>query len=142
MNIKIVDNQKMLSQALKVREIVFINEQKVPLSEEIDQYENEATHFLVYNKKNQPVATCRTRVYSEDTIKIERVCVLKNYRGLKIGEEMMIFAENEAKKQGFKKAILGAQTQALDFYKKLGYQVCSEPFMDSNIEHYLMDKSL
>lgn len=142
MKIKIVNNQKMLNQALKIREIVFINEQKVPLSEENDEYETKATHFLVYNKKNRPIATCRTRVYSNNQIKIERVCVLKAYRGLQIGESLIKFAENEAKNHGFKQSILGAQTTVLDFYQKLGYQVCSEPFMEANIEHYLMAKTL
>jgi len=142
MKIKIVNNQKMLNQALKVREIVFINEQKVPLSEENDQYETEATHFLAYNKKNQPIATCRTRVYANNKVKIERVCVLKAYRGLKIGENLINFAEQAAKSQGFKEAVLGAQTTVLDFYQKLGYQVCSKPFMEANIEHYLMKKTL
>lgn len=142
MKIKIVNNQKMLNQALKVREIVFINEQKVPLSEEIDQYENEAIHFLVYNKKNQPIATCRTRIYSDNKVKIERVCVLKAYRGLQIGKNLINFAEQEAKNQGFKVSVLSAQSQVLDFYQKLGYQVCSEPFIDANIEHYLMEKIL
>lgn len=142
MKIKIVNNQKMLNQALKVREIVFINEQKVPLSEENDQYETKATHFLVYNKKNQPIATCRIRVYSDNKIKIERVCVLKAYRNLEIGKNLINFAEQEAKTQGFNQVVLSAQTQVLDFYQKLGYQVCSKPFMEANIEHYLMEKSL
>ncbi|MDQ7983054.1 MAG: GNAT family N-acetyltransferase [Spiroplasma sp.] len=142
MKIKIVNNQKMLNQALKVREIVFIDEQKVPLSEEIDEYETTATHFLVYNKKNQPIATCRTRVYHDNKIKIERVCVLKPYRDLKIGQKLMNFAELEAKKQGFTTAILAAQTPALNFYQRLGYQICSESFIDANIEHYLMEKLL
>lgn len=142
MEIKIVKNQKMLNEALKIRKLVFVDEQKVPLAEEIDEYETTATHFLVHNKNNQTIATCRTRNYNDKKIKIERICVLKTYRGLKIGEKLVIFAEQDAKKHGFKIAILAAQTQALNFYKKLGYQICSEPFMDANIEHYLMEKSL
>lgn len=139
MKIKIVQNQKMMNQALKIREAVFINEQKVPLSEEVDEYDTTATHYLVYNLKNQPVATCRTRTY-KNKLKIERVCVLKPYRGKKIGEKLMLHAEKEAEQQGFKATLLAAQTQVIPFYEKLGYQVCSEPFIDANIEHYLMEK--
>lgn len=141
MKIKTVQNQKMMNQALKIREAVFINEQKVPLAEEVDEYESQATHFLVYNLKNQPIATCRIRAY-QGKIKIERVCVLKPYRGKKIGETLIIHAENEAKKQGYKSTILGAQEHAVPFYEKLGYHICSDSFIDANIKHYLMEKTL
>lgn len=140
MKIKIVQNQKMMNQALKIREVVFINEQKVPLSEEVDEYETQSTHFLVYNLKNKPIATCRTRIY-QDKVKIERVCVLKLYRGKKIGEKLMIYAEKEAQNQGYKGTILAAQAQVVTFYQKLGYQICSDVFIDANIEHYLMEKT-
>lgn len=141
MKIKTVQNQKMMNQALKIREAVFINEQKVPLSEEVDEYETLATHYLVYNLKNKPIATCRTRSY-DGKLKIERVCVLKPYRGKKIGEKLMLHAEKEAHKQGFNGTILAAQSQVVPFYEKLGYQVCSDSFMDANIEHYLMEKTI
>ncbi|MBE4704442.1 GNAT family N-acetyltransferase [Spiroplasma platyhelix] len=141
MKIKIVHNQKMMNQALRIREAVFINEQKVPLSEEVDEYDTTSTHYLVYNLKNRPVATCRTRAY-KNKLKIERVCVLKPYRGKKIGEKLMLHAEKEAQTQGFKGTMLSAQVQVVPFYKKLGYQICSEPFIDSNIEHYLMEKNI
>lgn len=141
MKIKVVQNQKMLKQALKIREIVFINEQKIPLSEEVDEYDTTATHFLVYNSKNKAIATCRTRVY-QNQIKIERLCVLKFYRGKKIGEKLINHAENQAKKEGYKETILSAQSQAVSFYQKLGYQICSERYIDANIEHFLMKKTL
>lgn len=141
MKIKIVQNQKMMNQALRIREAVFINEQKVPLSEEVDEYDTSATHYLVYNLKNSPIATCRTRNY-HGKLKIERVCVLKPYRGKKVGEKLMMHAEKEAQKQGFKATVLAAQTQIVPFYEKLGYQVTSDPFIDANIEHYLMEKAI
>lgn len=141
MKIKIVHNQKMLNQALKIREAVFINEQKVPIHEEVDEYETTATHYVAYNLKNQPIATARSRVY-DDKIKIERVSVLKPYRGKNIGLKLMLYAEKEAKKKGYKTTILSAQTQALPFYKKLGYKVTSDAFFDANIEHYLMEKTI
>lgn len=141
MKIKIVQNQKMMNQALKIREAVFINEQKVPLSEEVDEYDTTATHYLVYNLKNQPIATCRSRLY-ENKLKIERVCVLKPHRGKKIGEKIMFHVEKEAQKQGYKGTILAVQLQVVPFYQKLGYQICSESFIDANIEHYLMEKAI
>lgn len=141
MKIKIAHNQKMLNQALTIREAVFINEQKVPICEEVDEFETIAIHYLVYNLKNKPIATLRTRVY-DNKIKIERVSVLKPYRGKKIGQKLMLHAEKEAKKQGYKVTILSSQTHAVPFYEKIGYKITSEPFLDANIEHYLMEKTI
>ena len=69
------------------------------------------------------------------------MCVLKSYRGKKIGEKLIAHTEKEAKIQGFLGTILSAQNQVVSFYQKLGYQICSESFIDANIEHYLMQKT-
>lgn len=141
MEIKIVVNKTMLNSAFKIRKTVFVEEQKVLWSEEIDQFEKKATHFLVYvNKK--AVATCRMREYDYQTIKIERVCILKSYRKLKIGKHLMTFVENEAFKQGYNIATLNAQIFAIPFYQKLGYKIISPVFIDANIAHQSMEKYL
>ena len=37
---------------------------------------------------------------------------------------------------------LGAQDTAQDFYKKLGYEVVGEGFLDAEMPHHRMDKKL
>lgn len=137
-----VNTNIMLQQALAIRKIVFVDEQHVPLSEEIDINENECTHFLVYNDNNEPIATCRTKHFDDNTIKIQRVCILKSYRKMNIGKQLMEFAELSAKNNGFTKARLDAQVTAINFYQKLGYRVISSVFLDANIEHQTMEKLL
>ncbi len=48
-----------------------------------------------------------------------------------------VIADNQ-----YKKAVLNAQTYALDFYKKLGYVTDSEVFMDAGIPHVRMIKNI
>lgn len=48
--------------------------------------------------------------------------------------------KKKLKKQGYKSTILAAQEQAVPFYEKLGYHICSDSFIDANIKHYLMEK--
>ncbi|WP_425381497.1 hypothetical protein [Spiroplasma endosymbiont of Polydrusus pterygomalis] len=45
MKIKIINNVTMLEQAFLIRKKVFVDEQNVPLAEEIDEFEEMATHF-------------------------------------------------------------------------------------------------
>ena len=53
MNVKIVENEKELEDAFSVRRTVFVEEQNVPVEEEIDELEDEATHFVAYLKAHQ-----------------------------------------------------------------------------------------
>lgn len=141
MKIEIVNNIEMLEQAFLIRKKVFVNEQKVPFEEEIDQFEDVSTHFLVFDDNNKPIATSRMRKV-EDIVKIERVCILQEYRKLGIGKKLMEFMEKVAIKNQFKVISLHAQIKALNFYKNLGYKVCSEIFLDAGIKHCKMEKKI
>ncbi|NUK28809.1 GNAT family N-acetyltransferase [Parageobacillus sp. VR-IP] len=127
--------------ALLVRRIVFIEEQRVPEEEEIDEFEQEAMHFVLYDGE-KPVGAGRFRLIDNGLGKIERICVLPSYRGRGAGKLIMETIEQFAKKQGVPKVKLNAQTHAEPFYQKLGYQTVSDVFMDAGIPHVTMVKSL
>ena len=96
-------------------------------------------------EKNLPLSDKVTTVVIENIegkAKIERVCVLAEYRQLHIGKKLMQFMEKIAIKNQFKVLVLSAQIQAVRFYQKLGYKVCSGIFFDSGIEHCKMEKQL
>ncbi|WP_338962129.1 MULTISPECIES: GNAT family N-acetyltransferase [unclassified Spiroplasma] len=141
MKIEIVNNIEILEQAFLIRKKVFVNEQKVPFEEEIDQFEDVSIHFLVFDDNDKPIATSRMRKV-EDIVKIERMCILQEYRRLGIGKKLMEFMEKVAIKNQFKVISLYAQIQALNFYKNLGYKVWSEIFLDAGIKHCKMEKKI
>ncbi|MGV3467357.1 MAG: GNAT family N-acetyltransferase [Heyndrickxia sp.] len=126
--------------ALAVRKEVFVGEQNVPTELEIDEYENEAVHFVAYDD-GEPVGAGRFRRKGE-IAKVERICVLKSRRGEHIGEAIMKAIENEAIKAGFNTLVLNAQTHAIPFYEKLGYGITSEEFQEAGIPHVEMRKHL
>nr|WP_254179224.1 MULTISPECIES: GNAT family N-acetyltransferase [Cytobacillus] len=126
--------------AFSVRKQVFINEQNVPEEEEIDQFEDEAVHFVLYNN-GMPAGAGRFRTVDGNG-KVERICVLKENRQSGSGKAIMDKIEEHAKKQGLPALKLNAQTQAIPFYEKLGYQVISEEFMDAGIPHRTMKKTI
>lgn len=139
-NVKIVNTPKDLDHAYSVRYKVFVDEQKVPADEEIDQYEDSATHFVLYDGE-QPVGAGRVREV-DALLKVERICVLPTYRGKGSGKMIMEKVEEIAKEKDIKMLKLNAQTHAEEFYKKLGYETVSDIFMDAGIPHVTMIKTL
>lgn len=138
--VKVVSSEQELDDAFSVRKQVFINEQNVPEEEEIDQFEDEAVHFVLYNN-GIPAGAGRFRTVDGNG-KVERICVLKENRQSGSGKAIMDKIEEHAKKQGLPALKLNAQTQAIPFYEKLGYQVISEEFMDAGIPHRTMKKTI
>ncbi|MDH6363626.1 putative GNAT family N-acyltransferase [Enterococcus sp. PF1-24] len=127
--------------ALTIRKAVFVEEQGVPVTREVDQDENQAIHFVLYLKE-QPVATVRLLPLSEKNIKVQRMAVLKEFRQQQLGAELLQAAESYAKEHNFHEIQLGAQAAALAFYQKQNYQVDGELFEDAGIPHLHMKKSL
>lgn len=140
MKIKIVTNEQELEEAYRIRKIVFVEEQQVPMEEEIDDLEAEATHFLLYNQA-EPIGAGRFRQV-DGFGKVERICILKDKRKGGAGKAIMEGIEDYAKGEGIKKLKLNAQTHAISFYEKLGYQVVSEEFLDAGIPHRTMVKEI
>ena len=141
MNVQLVITEKQLEDAFNVRKIVFVNEQNVPLEEEIDEYENTATHFVLYDDEDA-VGAGRFRVV-DGYGKVERICVLPTHRTSKgSGRLIMNAIEDYAVEKGFKKLKLNAQTHAEGFYSKIGYETVSGIFMDAGIPHVTMVKEV
>ena len=140
MTVKIVENQKELEDAFSVRKTVFINEQNVPAEEEIDQHEDDSTHFVFY-KDEIPAGAGRFR-FVDGYGKVERICVLKEARKSGAGKAIMDEIEKFASTKGLRRLKLNAQTHAIPFYSGLGYEIVSEEFMDAGIPHKTMVKEL
>lgn len=132
-----------LKTAFFIRKEIFVKEQGVPLEDEFDEYDTlngQYEHILVYYNE-KPVGTGRFRVL-DGLGKLERICILKPYRKLGIGQKIIKGLEEIAEEKGVSKVKLHGQTQAEGFYKKLGYQTSSNIFMEDGIPHLLMVKEL
>ncbi|AZU61290.1 GNAT family N-acetyltransferase [Neobacillus mesonae] len=140
MTVKVVESQQELEDAYKVRKNVFVEEQHVPIEEEIDQFEQDAVHFVMYHE-DMPIGAGRFRII-DGIGKVERICVLEESRKLGAGKAIMDSIETYALKNGIQKLKLNAQTHAIPFYEKIGFQVVSDEFMDAGIPHKTMMKNV
>lgn len=143
-----VDNPQQLEQCLAIRMKVFVEEQQVPLEEEIDAFDADpeaCTHFLL-TVDGKPAAVSRSRLYeaeTEPTYKLQRIAVHREYRGMGLGRLIVAAMERDAAEAGAQYTLLDAQCQAEPFYRKMGYVTVSEDvFLDAGIPHVRMKKQL
>lgn len=129
-----------------IRMVVFVEEQAVPAEEELDAYDVSAAHFLVRLSTDPSpagiIGTARLLDKGNGLGKIGRVAVLREHRGKGVGALLMQRVEQEARASGYSEIILEAQVHALPFYEKIGYVAEGPVFLDCDIEHRLMRKSL
>lgn len=129
--------------AYAVRRKVFMDEQGVSEAEEMDGKDNDATHFVIRDADAESaVGTARLRSPESGVAKVERVAVCREYRGEGLGERLMSLIESEARSQGCSRTVLHAQSRVIPFYEALGYKVTSEEFVEADIPHVEMKKSL
>jgi predicted GNAT family N-acyltransferase len=130
------DHQK---EAFRIREIVFVDEQKVPSHEEYDEFEPTSRHFLAFTD-GIACGTARWR-YTDKGIKLERFAVLKEYRNRKVGSALVQALLNDIKKQPLsrgKVVYLHSQLTAMPLYSKYGFLPEGDMFEECNIQHYKM----
>jgi predicted GNAT family N-acyltransferase len=75
-------------------------------------------------------------------VRLRQMAVPNNLHGRGIGASIMNFAENIARDKGFKIITMHARDTAIGFYEKFGYQIKGKQFMEVNIPHHVMEKSL
>jgi predicted GNAT family N-acyltransferase len=126
--------------AFALRLKVFVEEQGIAADAELDCYEDIAEHFLLW-QDGLPAGTGRWRA-EEDAAKLERLCVLPEYRCQGAGAAIVRAMEERAAALGYKKTKLHGQCQAAGFYLRLGYKAASEEFSEDTIPHKLFVKDL
>jgi len=126
--------------ALAIRKEVFVNEQKVDESLEIDEFEEVALHVVGYID-NQAACTARVIEKENEILKIQRVAVSKDFRKRGLGLALLQEIEKIANETfESKKMQLDAQDHAIPFYEKNGFTTYGEGFMDTGIPHHHMEK--
>ena len=85
---------------------------------------------------------CLLTPVDSGTVRLRQMAVPNSMQGKGIGRALMVFAENIARDLGYKKLCMHARKTATGFYKKLGYNISGEEFLEVTIPHYTMEKSL
>lgn len=129
-HVRMADWHKDNAALRRIREAVFINEQSVAPELEWDSEDSQAIHFLAL-EDDYPIGTAR--LLSDGHI--GRVSVLRDWRGLKVGERLMQAAIAEAEQRGLRQQRLSAQVHATAFYERLGFRIVSDEYLEAGIPH-------
>lgn len=121
-----------------IRETVFIHEQGVPVELEWDGLDSACAHVLAWNNRGEAIGTARMQQNGT----IGRMAVLKDWRGRGVGRALLQTLLDLATRRGLSRVTLSAQTHALGFYERAGFDVVGEPFIDAGIPHRKMVKEL
>ncbi len=137
-----VTDEGMLSECLKIREEVFTGEKNVPKDIEVDGLDvinGRCTHFLI-KADGGNAGTLRCLELSGDTVRLQRFCFLRKYRGQGLGRLTLQYIENCYKNRS--RIVLDAQIDASGFYERCGYEKVSDVFMEAGIPHIKMMKNI
>ncbi|QEY63422.1 GNAT family N-acetyltransferase [Metapseudomonas lalkuanensis] len=129
-HVRVADWQKDNADLRRIREAVFIAEQSVAPELEWDTEDAEAVHFLAF-ERDYAIGTARLLPDGH----IGRVSVLKDWRGLKVGDRLLQAAIAEAERRGLKRQMLSAQVHATAFYERHGFKIVSSEFLEAGIPH-------
>ena len=130
-----------LERCQAIRREVFVEEQGVPVDEEMDAHDALCTHLLALSG-GEVIGTARLRVTADGHLKAERVAVRRSFRRAGVGRALMRALEDEARARGRRELVLNAQLPVVAFYERLGYRAEGPEFLEAGIPHRAMRKPL
>ena len=120
-----------------VRRAVFVIEQGIAESEEIDEYDPLCRHVVV-RIDGRTVGTGRLAPSG----KIGRIAVLPDHRGRGIGQAVVAHLVNQATELGLAQVYLHAQADSVGFYERLGFKGEGPVFDEVGIPHRRMRRGI
>jgi predicted GNAT family N-acyltransferase len=131
-------SQEEIDQVFAIRTEVFVKEQKCLPSEEFDELDVLANHYLLL-ENDIPVATGRYRK-TDKGIKVERIATLETARGKGYASIVVnhIIAEASVAYPENLYFYLHAQVSVMPLYGSLGFVPYGGRFVEADIEHQAM----
>jgi predicted GNAT family N-acyltransferase len=150
-SVRLAADDDEMAAVYSIRYTVFVEEQGVPVDLERDERDEGADHFVA-EMDGRPSGAARMVVEApgfEGTdaslgpaAHLGRLAVLPEARGDGLGLALVRAVEARAVERGLRLIYLGAQTHALGFYERLGYEKFGEEFDDAGLAHRHMSRRL
>jgi predicted GNAT family N-acyltransferase len=130
-------------EASAIRFRVFVEEQGVPRSIELDDLDAVCVHALAYDDAGSAdsVTAIGTGRLLPDA-HIGRMAVLEQWRRRGVGTAILNKLIEKARQRGHKEVLLSAQIHALDFYRRHGFKPFGEIYEEADIPHRAMRREI
>jgi len=114
-----------------------------PRITEQDDAESNDFPIMVCEVDGTPIGVGRAHFISENEAQIRSISVEEEWSGKGIGSIVLKELEKIVKLKGSKRIIIHSRSNAVEFYKKHGYQVVEESYtLFGVIPHLLMEKMI
>ena len=128
--------------ALALRSAVFVEEQGINPALELDEYDPQSLHAVLYNRLGQAIATGRLLPAQDGMGRIGRLAVHRSLRGADWGRELLYTLIEQARSRGDTCLELHAQCSAMSFYARAGFIPRGAPYEEAGISHITMERAL
>ncbi len=136
--VRAVDWENSRVALLAVRHAVFVREQGVDASLELDEWDAVSRHFLAEDASGDPIGTARLLPGG----RVGRVAVLDEWRRRGVGRALMLAVIAAARAAEMKRLHLHAQVHSIPFYETLGFVAEGAVFEEAGIPHREMTREL
>jgi predicted GNAT family N-acyltransferase len=142
LKVEIANTKAEINNIVQLRYKVLREPWSQPIESVTDNLEMDSINAFI--QKNNTVIACGRLQENENKIgQIRFMAVDELFRGEKLGEQILNTLEIEAKKILITKIELQARENAVNFYKRNGYEIVEKSFLLwGQIQHYLMHKKL
>ena len=103
---------------------------------EFDGKDTEAKHVLLFSNET-PIGCARIR-FPNNKAKLERIAILKRYRGKGYGKVIMEYMMAYCKRRGVHTIYFNSQYYLVSFYEQFGFKAQGRPFQEAGIKHIKM----
>ena len=120
-----------------IRKKVFIDDQKIIFSKQLDNYDLISRHALI-KSSNIPLATGRMQPCG----RLSRIAVIKEFRKKGLEKGILSLLELEAKRKKIKEISVNSEINNCEFYFKNGFSAIGPEFFKCNFIQQKMIKKL
>jgi predicted GNAT family N-acyltransferase len=138
---EIIYNTEEYTLELELRDKVLRKPLGMSLYDENRDAEKNDIHVGAFHD-NQLVGVLILTRLAADSVKMRQVAVDEPMQSMKVGTQLVRFAEEFSKNKGYAVMVLNARKTVVGFYEKQGYEKVGEEFLEINIPHFKMKKSL
>ena len=118
---KVASSSEEIQRVQKMRFEVFTQEQGIPNELDIDGDDERSIHVLAVDEQDQFMASGRLTINGVEGV-LSRIAVHQQYRGAKLGQQIVKQLEKIANEKGVHSLSLAPHAYLEKFYADLGYQ--------------------
>jgi YbgC/YbaW family acyl-CoA thioester hydrolase len=134
--------EDLAADASRIRQDVFVDEQRIPAEMAGDAADADAVHAVAYNRLGVPLAAGRLLRHAPSEAKVGRMAVCRALRGSQVGRTVLLALLEHAAGRGDSLVLLHAQMSAAGFYLRNGFVPRGDSFEEAGIAHIEMVKAL